>query len=94
MQIERINDPVAYTVSGGLITYGWVGEHLNEIAILFGMLMGLLTFISGVYFKKRRENRERSVVDADEKRKQELHEAKLNAIAQNSRFLTEYEEEG
>lgn len=74
-------------MGGGAIAtaFGWFTH--NGVAVAIGILVTVLGFIVNYIFQRRRDRREeeqkefdRTLALAEEKRRQELHEAQLRAI--------------
>lgn len=74
-------------MGGGAIaaTFGWLTS--NGVAVAIGILVTIMGFIVNYIFQRRRDHREveqkefdRQLALAEEKRRQELHEAQLRAI--------------
>ena len=74
-------------MGGGTIaaTFGWLTS--NGVAVAIGILVTVLGFVINYIFQRRRDRREveqkafdRQLALAEEKRRQELHEAQLRAI--------------
>ena len=74
-------------MGGGTIaaTFGWLTS--NGVAVAIGILVTVLGFVVNYIFQRRRDRREveqkafdRQLALAEEKRRQELHEAQLRAI--------------
>ncbi|UKL14819.1 holin class II [Stenotrophomonas phage C121] len=76
-----------YGMGGGLATsvYGWLSS--GTTAVFIGVLVTIGGFVINLIFQRRRENREILATDArlrreeaEERRKQEMHEAQMEAI--------------
>lgn len=74
-------------MGGGTIaaTFGWLTS--NGLAVAIGILVTVMGFIINYIFQRRRDHREveqkaldRQLALAEEKRRQELHEAQMRAI--------------
>ena len=67
---------IATYIGGGISAfYGFIASQ--EFGIVFGVLVSIVGISMNYYFKKREDRRQQ----ADERRKQELHDATLRAMA-------------
>lgn len=68
------------TMAGGagLGVVGWVSQ-VNWIG-LSGVFIALLGFLLNGYFVYRRHQRERKALEADQRRKEELHQVRMDAL--------------
>lgn len=67
------------TYIGGGISAAWGILTSQEFGIVFGMLVGVAGLCLNYYFKKRDDKYKL----AEERRKQELHELTIKAMAEN-----------
>lgn len=67
------------TYIGGGISAAWGILTSQEFGIVFGMLVGIAGLCLNYYFKKRDDKYKL----AEERRKQELHELTIKAMAEN-----------
>lgn len=80
----RIDDPAVFyanrtTETGaGIGVLGWIAS-VNWIGWA-GVLIALLGALANVYYQRRRDRRERAAIEAEERRRQELHDAQMAAI--------------
>lgn len=80
-------------MGGGTATsiFGWLTS--NGAAVLIGILVTIAGFILNYWFQRRRDKREYEHIQfqqelalAEERRKQEIHQAQLDAIKANCRL--------
>lgn len=80
-------------MGGGTLaaTFGWLTS--NGAAVVIGILVTVLGFCINYIFQRRRDRREveqkefdRMIALAEEKRRQELHEAQLQAIRERCKI--------
>lgn len=72
-----VGSKATYAGAGVSAASWWLS---SEAGVLFGILLGTLGLAVNVYFKCRKDHRERESRRRDEARKEELHAAQLAAI--------------
>ncbi len=101
MSNEQIADTIAAKVSAGvsagagltMAAYGWLGEHLNTVAIVVGIFATIAPVIITYHFKRKRDKRDAFYRANEDRREQELHKAQLASLKQNSMYAHEYSED-
>ncbi|QYJ79419.1 HP1 family phage holin [Shewanella acanthi] len=54
---------------------------MNDVAILIGILLAVLTYIGNMFYQELRRRREQRQEEKDEQRAQELHSAEMQLLA-------------
>lgn len=82
-KVKNMNNSIWLNISnklglgGGFFTilYGWLSAA--ETAIFIGVVATVTGMTASLYFQRVKNQRDRDVTSADERRKEEMHQAKL-----------------